>query len=88
MVILHSLQCFIQVSSSASSSQTSGAKAGGTVEQEYKRQMEVKEMVANEKSTTAIDQLTMFGRASKVFQCRDVVCSSNDYVILAFLDVL
>jgi len=38
----------------------------GTVHQEYSRQMDLKEMVAQEKSTTAADQLTMFGRAAKV----------------------
>jgi hypothetical protein len=49
---------------------TIGDRQRGTVDAQYRQDKELKDMVAEEKSTSAEDQLSMFGRAAKM-------CSGN-----------
>ncbi|KAK0421244.1 hypothetical protein QR680_015133 [Steinernema hermaphroditum] len=52
--------------SSGSSRTDDGKYRLGTVEAEYSRKRELSDMVAEEKRTTAEDQISMFGRSAKV----------------------
>ncbi|KAI1729360.1 CWF19-like protein 2 like protein [Ditylenchus destructor] len=53
------------------SQNASEVKKKGTVDYEYNRHIDLRDMVATEKSTSATDQLTMFNQATKM-------CSENN----------
>ncbi|KAI1721215.1 CWF19-like protein 2 like protein [Ditylenchus destructor] len=57
--------------SKQSTSQNAAKADCGTVDYEYNRQIDLRDMVATEKSTSASDQLTMFNQAAKM-------CSENN----------
>ena len=44
----------------------SGAKRKGTVDTEFEKEMSLNQMIAEEKQTTAEQQIAMFGRTVKV----------------------
>lgn len=50
------------------------------MDNEYRRVRDLRDMVAEEKSTTAEDQLTMFNRAAKVhlISRKDISCVPSD----------